>query len=334
MGRAITLAKAIEVFSQELGCSSQREDLIDLIQSSIEYLLFSGGGNILREWQVTVRDGVFTFPRDLETPIKYRCSRTATFGYGTINSAFFPYSSQSISNCCGFNDWDSLRININANKVPTEFKPPKTGVRLVATTRDCRDVGKKIMVNGNRCKNPVLPTHNGYKTAGELLTIYAEDDNEKKYGAWIFDEITGVIKDETCSYVMLSGLDPKCNEFYFLSHYTPDETVPMYTEGSLHTCMCGGNCSGGCDFTLHILGRISPSMNYIRDEDILPISSFELLRLLAKRASYDESSNFNQVVSIEARIEKLIKKQVAYQQAANRQLSFSLPASGATILNI
>lgn len=334
MSRGITLAKAISVFEGELGCGNSREFLIDIIQTSIEYMLFSGGGEILREWQVPVRNGVFTFPRDLETPVKYRCGRTASQGYGTFNSAYYQYSSQSIQNCCDYGDFDSLRLNIRPNKTPTQFQPPKKGVRVLATTRECKDVGKKIMVGGNRCKNPILPLHNGYKTSGELLTIYAEDDNNKKYSAYIFDEITSVVKDETCGYVMLSGLETNYNEFYFLSHYTPDETSPMYTQGALHYCVCGGNCSGGCDFNLHILGRISPSILYIRDEDILPISSFEILRLLAKRARFDESSNFNEVANIEARIEKIIRKQVAYQQASTRQFSFSLAGSGATLSNI
>lgn len=329
MSQGITLQKAIEVFQGELGCTGEdgREDIVDIIRTSIEFILLNGGGDILREWIVTVRNGVFTFPRDLETPVKYKLDRKADLGYGPIHSAHYPYSSQSITSCCGYSDWSELNIAIKPNKVATEFPPPKNGVRLIATTRDCRDIGKKIMVNGKQCKKAIYPTHNGHKTAGELLTIYAEDDNEKLYGAWIVDEITGVIKDPTCSYVMLSGIDSN-GVIYHLSHYTPDETIPRYTQGALYSC-----CGNGCDFDLYILGRISPNIQYTRDEELLPIASLELLRLLAKRAKYDESGDFNEVNVLENRIRITIKKLVAYQQAASNQLSFDLAASGSSLSN-
>jgi hypothetical protein len=331
MAQGITLYQAIRIFQGELGCGDEdsRESTLEAVRASIEYLLLNGGGDILREWVVPVRNGRFTFPRDLETPVKYRCGRKADFGFGAVQDAYFPYSSQSISSCCGYGNWDELRIAVKPNKVYTQFQPPKQGLRLVATTKDDRDVGKKIMINGNRCHNPLKPTHFGHKTSGELLTIYKEDDPNKKYGAWIFDEITGVVKDETCAYVMLSGIDTICKDWYFLSHYTPDETIPRYTEGELFMCGCGE-----CDFEMHILGRVSPNVNYCRDEDILPINSYELLRLLAKRARYDETGDLNEVNAYEQRIQRLIKKQVAYQQPPGRNPSFALGASGATLTNI
>lgn len=330
MAHGITLAQAIGVFERELGCTGGdgRDAILDAIQDGIEFMLFHGGGELLREWIVTVRRGRFTFPRDLETPIKYKVGCTAEQGFGTIRSSFYPYSSQSITNCCGYNDWD-INISVAANRVATQFHPNEKGVRLLATTRDDNDVGKKIMVQGNRCKNPVQPLHNDFKTAGELLTIYKEDDPNKKYGAWLFDEITGVVKDPTCSYVTLWGYEDITKGFTFLSHYTPDEEVPQYREGQISSC--GVGC---CDFELHILGRIAPGIRYSRDEDILPISSIGILNLLAKRARYYDSGDHDKVGVIEERLRVLIKKQVAYQQKSARQLSFSLGASGATLANI
>lgn len=331
MGQGITLAKALSVFQSEIGCgdTNSRDNLIDLIQSSLEFMLLNGGGNLLREWVVTVRNGKFTLPLDLETPIKYKLGKTANAGFGTVNSPYYSYGSQSITSCCGFNDWSGLAIEIKANKVPTQFEPPEKGAQIVATTRDCRDVGKTIIINGKRCKNQILPTHNGYKVSGEPLKIYREDDNDKKYSAYFFDEITSIIKDLTCSYVMLSGIDG-CGNWYFLSHYTPDEEVPQYTQCELLVC----DCRDSCDFELHILGRIQTGIRYIRDEDVLPISSIEILRLLAKRARYDESGDMDMVNVLETRIRTTIKKQVAYQQSANRQLSYNLSASGATLSNL
>lgn len=334
MSQGITLAKALDVFSGELGCGGEnyRDDLLDSVQASLEFLLLNGGGELLREWVVTVRNGKFTLPLDLETPLKYKVGSTATLGYGSINSPYYSYGSQSVSSCCGYSDWNSLQIQINANKVPTAFKPPDgVALRLLATTKDERDVGKNLMVNGKRYGLPVLPTHNGFKTAGELLPIFLEGSDDIAYGAWEFDDITGVIKDYTCAYVMLSGID-ECNNTYFLSHYTPDETVPQYTECQLFNCNYG--CGNSCDFFLHMLGRVKPGIRYIRNEDILPISSVEILRLLAKRARYDQSGDFQEVAVLEQRIATTIRKQVAYQQAPIRALSYNLSGSGASLSNI
>lgn len=331
----IILAKAIDYFAEELGCvandSDGRDYLIDKITEAIEYLLLNGGGDILKEWVVPVRNGKFTFPRDLETPVKYKLSRIPNLGYGTFSSAYLSYSSNGLQDCCDYYDWDP-KFAIHANKVATAYQPPSCGSRILATTTDDRDVGKNIMVKGKQRRMDVAPTHNGFKTAGELLTIYKEDDNEKKYSAWALTEITEVVKDLTCSYVMLSGLDADDNQ-YFFSHYHPDETVPRYTQGEMFACpgpfasLFSGANFLGCDFLIHILGRVNPNTRYIRDEDVLPIDSHILLRLLARRTRYDDSGDFNEVANIEQRIAILIKKQVSYNQASLRQLSFNMEGS-------
>lgn len=331
MAAGITLASAIREFSAELGCGSDkdREDIIRFITKAIEYLLLNGGGDILREWKIPVRNGRFTLPRDVDTPVKYKFAETAAYGFGTFNSPYFSYSSNGIQNCCGYFDWDNYRIALSANRVATQFYPPNHGVRLVATTRDEETVGKKIMVAGKQRGMQVAPKHKGFKTSGELLTIYHEEDPNKKYGAWLFDEITSVVKDETCDYVMLSGID-NTDTFYHLAHYHPDETVPQYTEGHVFDCPCNNQC----DYLISILGRVNPSIRYIRDEDILPIDSLEMLGYLAKRARYYENSDFNDVNFMEAQIAKLIKKTVAYQQAPARSLSMNPAASGGSIQNM
>jgi len=336
----ITLGNAIKCFSAELGCGTDqdRESLIDEITQSLEFLLFNGGGDILREWKVVVRNGRFTFPRDLETPVKYKFGRLANAGFGSFHSSYVSYSSAGVRSCCDYYDWEHI-FAVSANRVATQYHPPKCGLRMIATTRECEDVGKKLMVSGKLRNMQVAPLHNGYKTAGELLTIYKEDDPNKKYGAYEFDEITSIVKDPTCAYVMLSGID-KAGQFYFLSHYHPDETAPQYREGEFFACprpysgFFGSKGLKECDFELSILGRVNPGIRYIRDEDILPITSTQMLKLLAKRARYDESGDFNEVGVMENRIRALIKKIVAYQQAPIRQLSVNLAGSGGSLTNL
>lgn len=329
----ITLARALKAFASEVGCgdSDDTDELIDSIQEGIEWMLFNGGGDILREWTVTASDGLFVLPRDLEVPIKFKYNKDFNAGYGTFHSAYFSYGSQSVSSCCDYLDWER-NIQVNVSKIPIQYRPPKCGIRLVATTKNPLDVGKKVMINGKQRGFDIVSTHNGFKTSGELLTVYLESDPQKKYSAFNFDEITSIVKDNMCDYMMLSGIDTK-EQFYHLAHIHPDDTIPLYTEVQVYGCSCF-NAQSTSEYQLYILGRVNPSIRYIRDEDILPITSFEMLKLLAKRARYDSSGDFNEVNAMEQRLRVLIKKQVAYQQKANRQMSVNLAASGFTLSNI
>jgi len=337
----ITLGKAIAVFQRELGCNSEddRDAIIDKITEAIEFLMFNGGGDILREWQVVARNGRFTFPEDLDTPVKFKFSRLPNAGFGSFHSSYVSYSSAGIRNCCGYLDWSDRIFAVSANKVATEYYPPKCGVRIVATTRDPRDVGKHIQVGGKQRGKKLAPWHHNVKTSGEVLPIQLESDTDKKYGAWVFDDITHVVKDLTCSYVMLSGIDEQGN-WFFLSHYHPDEEIPQYTEGEVFACpqpfasLFGNGDFKGCDFNVHILGRTSPSIRYIRNEDILPIQSLQMLSLLAKRARYDDTGDFDQVAIMEQRVKALTRKIYAYQQAPIKQISFNLAGSGASLTNL
>lgn len=336
----ITLAKAISAFARELGCGgsdSDRDSLLDEVTKGIEYLLLNGGGEILREWIVVVRNGRFTFPYNLETPVKYKFKRFPNAGYGVFNSAYLSFGSNGLQKGIDYYDW-TTKFAVTANKVASTYQPPDQGVRLIATTKDPRDVGKQLMISGKQRGFDIAPITNGYKTAGMVLPIYLENDPEKTYSTYMVDEVTSVVKDETCSYVMLSGID-NIGELYHISYYHPDETVPQYTEGELFMCppwyayLFTGLNFRQCDFLLHILGRICPTTRYVRDEEIVPIDSFEMLDLLAKRARYKEAGDFEEMGVIEQMIQRLIKKYVAYQQPPGRQLSFNLKGSAASLTN-
>lgn len=331
--KGITLARAIKAFASEVGCSDEndREKFLDAIQEGIEWTLLNGGGNLLREWTVTARNGLFVLPRDLETPIHFKFGKTAKSGFGTFRDGYFSYGSQSVSDCCGYFNWKT-DMESRINPVVSQYRPPMCGVRLVLTTKNPLDVGKKVMVGGKQRGFDIVGLHNGFKTSGELLTVYAENSKKKKYSSFTFDELTHIVKDDMCDYIMLSGVDEDEN-IYHLGHYHPDDNVPSFNEVQVFNCERFG-CQTGCDYDLQILGRVNPSLRYIRDEDVLPITSFEMLKLLAKRARYDDGGDFNEVGATEQRLRILIKKQVAYQQKANRQLSVDLRASGYTLSNL
>lgn len=326
----ITLARAISAFGRELGCSSDedREFTLDHIQEALEWSMLNGAHGLLREWQVVARDGRFTLPRDLELPVKFKFSKLANQGFGAFHSSYFSFGSQGVQTCIGYNDWDT-DISLRTNKTPVQYQP-SCSVRLVLTTKNKLDIGKKVMVGGKQRGFDITPTHEGFKTSGELLTVYGEKDPNKKYSAYSFDEITSIVKEPTCDYVMLSGIASN-GQMYHLSFFHPDDEVIAYTECEVMSCT-GWN--RGTDYELHILGRVNPSLRYIRDEDILPISSFELLKLLAKRARYDETGDYQEVGVIEQRLKTVIKRQVAYQQASKQGISIGLKASGASLTNL
>lgn len=324
----ITLAKAIRVFNRELDCGADREELIDQITKAIEFLLLHGGGEILREWKVIARDGRFTLPRDLGTPVKYKFCRLPNAGFGSFNSPYYSYSSNALKKCCDYKGWD-VNFEVKANEVATQYPVPSCGARIVITTKNEEDVGKQVMVGGKYRGNPIAGMHNGYKTSGELLPIQHEDAPEKVFSSYVFDEITHITKDETCGWVKLSGLstDTSCansdNEWYHLGYMHPDEETACYREVEMFSCP--QTC---CDVEISILGRIDPTIRYIRDEDILPISSTLMLDYLAKRARYEESGDLAEVASYEQRIMALIRKRVVYQQPPVKRLSFSAKSAG------
>lgn len=324
---AITLARAIKAFKAQLPHDACREDVLDAIQESLEWMLLSGGGKILREWEVIARNGVFTLPRDLETPVKYKFSQLAVDGSGIFNSSYYSYSSRSIQNIEGYLDWN---FQVNANPVATQFFPPKCGCRILATTTNKKDVGKKIEVTGSLNGFEHAPIHFGKKTAGEVLTIYHQKDPHKKYSARVFDDISAVFKDKTDEYVMLSGIDSKKKQ-YFFSYYHPDEEIISYRQVSAIPSV---PCVSNCDTKIHILGRIVPTIRYTRDKDVLPITSITMLKYLAEKFKHQEASNFNEVAAMNAQIIDIIKKERKYQRPPGRAMSIRLKGSGCTYSNM
>lgn len=323
---AITLARAIKAFEAQLPHDASREDVLDAIQESLEWMLLSGGGKILREWEVIARNGVFTLPRDLETPVKYKFSPLAVDGSGIFHSSYYSYSSSSIQNTQGYIDWT---FEVKANAVASQFFPPKCGCRILATTTNPCDVGKKIEVTGDLNGFEHAPIHFGKKTAGEVLTIYAQDDPKKKYSARTFDNITSVFKDKTNEYVMLSGID-KHKKQYFFSYYHPDEEIISYRQVSCTANMCVPNC----DSKIFILGRVVPTIRYSRDQDVLPITSLTMLSYLAEKFKHQEASNFNEVAALNAQIIDIIKKERKYQRPPGRGVAINLKGSGCSYSNM
>lgn len=332
MSQGITLEKALEYFSNSLsagGDCDRNELLLDKINSSIEYLLLEGGGDILREWVVLARDGSFTLPRDLGTPVKYRYGLTANSGYGVFNSAYHSYGSQGVRNVSGYQDWDRTFV-INPSFSPVEFQP-RGESRVVAITNNPRDIGKKIIVSGELRGKPTVPTHMGRKTGGEVLQIYGSDDPHKKYSSWKLEKITGIVKDKTESYVTLVALDDN-GDWSFLSHIHPDDTSPLHRTV---TCYNSAPYLSNVEYYIHILGRVDQTIRYTRKEDILPIQSIHMLELLATRAKYDDMGNYKELQIIEARLASLIRKTLVYQQATGKQMSFTLGGTGGdTIPNL
>lgn len=324
----ITLAEALKAFGREVGVQEGRDCLIDDIRCQTEFMLYHGGGEFLREWCLLANSGKFTFPYDLEAPIKYQFGDKPGMGLGVWESPFYSYSTGALMNCCGFNTWNKITCQVLPNRTPTQYQPPRCCSYIMATTCDDRDVGKHIQVSGKFNGFELAPIHHGYKTAGEILPIYHRDDPDKKHSSYAYDEVTAVTKDLTCDYVTLSGFIKDTKVPFFLSHYHPDEETPMYQQGLIR------GCGMGCDVPIRILGRINPSIRYIRDEQILPITSYDMLSVLAKRCRYDKASDFENVVFMEQRLRAIIRTQVMYQQKSGQDVSFDLAGSGATLSNI
>lgn len=327
-GKAITLEKARDYFSRELSCAGDVEYLDDHIHEAIEFTMFHGGADIIREWSVIVTEGRFTFPSDLETPIRYKFCRRPDWGYGTFYSNYHSFSSSGVKEYGDYYDWN-ISLDAKSQRVFTQYRPPNCGVYICATTKCDADVGKQLIVSGKYKGNPIISVYNGHKVNGEVIDIYHENDEDKRHSRFCFDEFTGVTKDKTTDYVHFFGYGKNTREPYFLSHYTPCDENPSFREGEVFSqpAWC-------CESELFILGRVSPHIRYTQGEQVLPITSLELLRLLSKRAKYIDSGDFNEINNIEARIKGIIKKQVAYQQKPNNGLSFNFLGSGGSLTSL
>lgn len=320
---SITFEKAKAVFEKEGVCN---DGDYTYISNAVEYLLTLGGGNIQREWEVVCRYGRFTLPPDLCTPVKYKLGTVLNSGFGSIHSAYFSYGSNSIQSrvLTSYNDW-GINIELKPYTVATKFRPPACGLRLVLTTRNTSDVGEKVIVSGSHKGFEIISKHNGKTINGELLTIYHEEDPDKKYSAYIFDNITAVAKDKLCDWIMLSGLSTVSGEPYFLSHYHPDETNPVYREAELY--LNNNSPLYDRDFVVSIIGKIKTGFSFTRDEEVLPIDSGVLLTDLAKRAYYHSTNQFDALERMEARIENYIQKYVAYKVPYNEAMTMDVKSA-------
>lgn len=319
---AITLEKAKTFFNREFGNCLSSEELADKIAIAIEYALTRGGGKIVREWVVLARDGYATLPRDLKTPVKYKIGDSSQIG--AFRSIYHTYSSNVYTSGSSYIAWDSAAMQ--PNKTGTQFRIPPYGARLVATTHNQQDINKKIMINGSQREMTISPTHQGHKTSGELLTVYHHNDTEKKYSAYLFNNVTSVIKDPTTDYVILSAID-SAGKTYHLSKYHPDETAIEYNEVRFLPAPSGDVC-------IHILGRVDQNIIYTRDEDVIPIDSLGMLELLAKRSKYLANANFNELQAINVAITETIENTIRYQEATIKQLDWNLGTSGMSYTNI
>lgn len=338
MAKGITLAEAIDNFTGELGCfgteDSGRKEVLREINEAIEYLMLSGGGKIWREWRVPVKEGRFTLPRDLVTPLKFKFSRLPHFGFGTFTTAYFSYSSNALLDGATANSLNQFKafVEVRSNRVATQFRPPEGGLRLIATTKNQRDVGKCLQVAGKQRGFDIVPNKDGKKYTHEPLKIQLETTcaDDRCYSRYTYEEITSIIKDETLDWVMLSGVDSNGNQ-YFLSHYHPDEEIPMYRECDLFGWPAFSSSEDVC---MHIYGRIDPNMYYKNDSDILPISSRAMLTLLSKRAKYINTGDFKQLKAVLDQLQILIRREVLYFEPPEKNVNIDPKTSGAGIISV
>jgi hypothetical protein len=85
---------------------------------------------------------------------------------------------------------------------------------------------------------------------------------------------------------------------------------------------------------MHILGRVDPDHRYERDNDIIPVSSLTMLKLMAKRAKYVQGGNYKELTAVEANLQKLIRRQVAYFGAPKKNYTYNIATSGGSVTNL
>ena len=283
----------------------------------------------------------------METPLKFKFSERPNSGFGTFFTPYYTYSSQAVKEHSSYRKWD-LAMSSLPGFAFTQYEPPSCGGCIIATTTAEEDFGKEIAVSGSykgmkiAPKERVIADHDGElevvwcdKTDGEILQVQMEEECSNPenishhLSSYTYDKIDGIyLKGNFCDYVTLHAYDDE-GKSHFLGHLHPDDKCPKFRRATLtsHPHICSEVC-------IHILGRISPYTEYKRGTDVLPISSLNMLKLLARRAGYNEKGDINEAAAMKQEIKDLIRLEVAYQQEPNRHLSMGLGASGGTIRNL
>lgn len=319
---AITFGEAKNLLAQFAGrggkCSNAKEVNL-FVKQVLQYLLYSGTYGNLRKFCFNAREGCFTAPFELETPLKIKIEGNV----GTVWSKWMEfYNYGELDGCVPASD----ALYEEPNLYPTVYELPSGGARVGALATACEDEGAYLIVQGlDPSGREVITNHEGTQVVGEYLRLRK---GILRYTQVQFGKITAIEKSKTNGYVQLFWVNSDASFRGFLADYSPLEEKPMYRRFRITSANCG------CSVKVSVLARIRLKENYA-DNDILPFDNVYALSIAGQAVQAQFNNDAATAQAKDQMMQDLIARESEYKRAGSGQpVDIFYPLSGGSITNI
>jgi len=320
---ALLYGEAKRLFAQYAarGGVCPNADGVDLFMREVmQYLLYSGADQDLREFTFIAQKGVFTLPPEVESIQKVRVDGEV----GQVWDQWFKYrSARTLDGDCLC---PTKALFEEANYAASAYDLPACG-GYPAIQGHCQEADDAhVIIQGKDLTGrEIFTTHKGENIAGVYLSVMKD---RLVYSTVKFAQITNVVKTPTVGYVTLYSYDPANGKKLFLSDYTPLEEVPQYRRYRL----TNNNC---CTYAkVAILARIRLKEKYA-DNDQIPFDSILTMRLAAQSINAQYNNDVATAQAKDASMVQMIGREAAHKRVNNGQpIEFLYPISAGTIRNI
>lgn len=302
---SLTYLQAKQELAQFAGrggrCSTA--DIDNFVRKVLEYLLYSGANQDLREFEFQSQSGVFTVPYEVESIQKVKIDGRV----GTSFDKWFEYRPSKF-----FNDQGCLAaidaVYEQANYYSTAYNIPDGGAQ-VATFGTCDEApDAHIIVAGKDLSGrEIFTTHKGEQISGEYLSV---KKGTRVHSSVTFGEITGIKKSVTKGYVQLLWVKPSYRQVGFLSDYSPLETVPSYRRYKVKDAF------GSTNLKVSVLARIRLKEAYA-DSDKIPFETLFTLSLAGQHVFATYTNDLQTAQMKDAQATSMIEKEAGHKKVNN-----------------
>lgn len=312
----IRYGTAKEILKKYVGTGGQepRPEELDLfVQEVMQELLHSGAHGNERTFKFHAQNGIFTIPKELETPLKVKVNGVV----GSIWNQWFEYHSG-----IEFDKLDNAFM-VLPDGYPTVYDLPDGGAYVGVIGTNCEDADAHVIIKGEDPLGNVVYTYQqGEHVVGEYLSI---KKGQRSISNVKFGKITEVYKTETSGYVQLIWISQD-NYRGLLSDYEPFEQSPYYRRVKIH-----GTCPPIA--SVSVLGRIRLKEKYV-DDDLIPFSNIRLLSLMGQSIFSGNNNDLQTASAKESMIATKIENESEYKKINNGQtFEMFYPLSGGSIAN-
>lgn len=318
-----TARTALAKYAGQSGKCATSEEVKLFVHTVVQQMLHHGAYKNLKKWSFCLCDGCFTAPRDMELPLKVKIN-----GYPEkVWNKWYEFYDVHNADMCDNGYQPGLFEEIN--EIPTAYEMPSCGARVAVIPLQHEEDDAFVIVQGlDDCGRDVYTTYKGEKIHGEKLKISRENP---VFSKTTFTKITAVEKSVTCNYVRLYWQRVANNQVTgrgLLAEYAPGETNPSYRRFRVP------QAKSDCCVSITILGRVSDSITYSHDNDVLPVTNFVALQRMAQMIQAEDNEKIQVASYFRQAIEKTIEDENEYHRTGQEPLDFFWDNSPGAIENL